>query len=403
MTALDLPLTIVADDLTGAADAVGAHGAHYRTSIVFDAGAADQDADIVAIDTATRYAAPDEARQTVASAFADALRAGRSVFKKVDSLLRGNIGAEIAAAASAMTGQEARSAFVLFAPAYPGVGRTTQHGVVHVGGTVASRCPFGGDAVRAIGADGVRAQRVPAALTLDALVVRLEALHHAGLDGAVIDAASDEDLALVVAANERLGFPTLLAGSGGLAGHVLPRRDSSRTPTTPAPAPGAARVLTVVGSYSDLARAQIDRLVDRGARHLQVPVSREAGTGLPTDVHHMHEDLVLTPDLAAPVDTGNALRVAASVAAAVVDIAEPFDAIVLTGGETARAVIDALGVRTLRVLGELEPGVVVSSAGAARPLLVTKAGAFGDAETLARAADHLRTQPHLTSQEMRTA
>jgi uncharacterized protein YgbK (DUF1537 family) len=69
------------------------------------------------------------------------------------------------------------------------------------------------------------------------------------------------------------------------------------------------------------------------------------------------------------------------------------EALFLTGGETARAVLGRLGVTGLRRLGEVEPGVIVSRAdgGAlAVRIIVTKAGAFGTEEALARVHALLR-------------
>jgi uncharacterized protein YgbK (DUF1537 family) len=56
---------------------------------------------------------------------------------------------------------------------------------------------------------------------------------------------------------------------------------------------------------------------------------------------------------------------------------------VCTGGETARAVLQAFGTGGLRLVGEIEPGVPLSLTDGARPLpVITKAGAFGRPDTL---------------------
>ena len=63
-------------------------------------------------------------------------------------------------------------------------------------------------------------------------------------------------------------------------------------------------------------------------------------------------------------------------------------AILLTGGETAIAVLRALGARGLRLTGEIEPGLALGAiAGGPFDGLVamTKAGGFGDAAALERA------------------
>ncbi|MGN6742194.1 MAG: nucleotide-binding domain containing protein, partial [Amnibacterium sp.] len=96
--------------------------------------------------------------------------------------------------------------------------------------------------------------------------------------------------------------------------------------------------------------------------------------------------VVLTPDPALPVDPRAAAATAAALGALASALASDFGALVLTGGETARAVLDALGVGRLDVVRELEPGVVLSRAPGLPVLLVTKAGAFGDAGSLVRVA-----------------
>jgi len=62
-----------------------------------------------------------------------------------------------------------------------------------------------------------------------------------------------------------------------------------------------------------------------------------------------------------------------------------------TGGETARSLCVALGVRSLRFEKELEPGLAAASGtGTPGPLLfAVKPGGFGDDDTWLRAADYL--------------
>jgi len=63
---------------------------------------------------------------------------------------------------------------------------------------------------------------------------------------------------------------------------------------------------------------------------------------------------------------------------------EQIGGLVLTGGETARAVLSRLGIRALRVVGEVETGVPILVAEGSGLPVVTKAGDFGDNETLLR-------------------
>ena len=60
----------------------------------------------------------------------------------------------------------------------------------------------------------------------------------------------------------------------------------------------------------------------------------------------------------------------------------------MTGGETAIAVLRALGASGLRLAGEIEPGLALGTL-AGGPfdglVVMTKAGGFGDADALVRA------------------
>ncbi len=60
--------------------------------------------------------------------------------------------------------------------------------------------------------------------------------------------------------------------------------------------------------------------------------------------------------------------------------------LVLTGGETAAAVLDAAGIRLLRVQGDVLPGLPLCRAidVPGFPDLITKSGGFGSPDTLLR-------------------
>lgn len=159
------------------------------------------------------------------------------------------------------------------------------------------------------------------------------------------DAESDQDLRRIVAQWE--GRDVLWAGSAGLM--------AALTAAMPKPRPRAVpniggRLLFVIGSYSQRAREQVDAL-------------RESGVS--SDSILVGEAEALARDIAGHRDRIGAL--------------------VVTGGDTARAVLDALGISALRVVGQVETGVPILFAAGPRPLLaVTKAGDFGDRETLLR-------------------
>jgi uncharacterized protein YgbK (DUF1537 family) len=385
---------IIADDLTGAADAAAAYGPTHTSSVILDVDGAWPDAEILSINTESRYLAGESAASAVTSAVGRALGQNRRVFKKIDSLLRGNVGVEVAATLARFT-KGGRNGLAIVAPAFPATRRTTHGGIVHVDGVQNTAGNFGGDVARALEAGGLTAEVVAgkSGRTPEELAFRLRDIQDRGIHAVVLDASTDEDLACIAAAAELLDFPALLVGSGGLAGHIAAGREG--VPARDALPRQITRTLTVIGSYSGLARQQIQELVEAGVEHIKLDHSQLDDPALPGELAQamLLNDVVLTPDPMGTVDKSQALVVAEALARATAAGIGHCDALVLTGGETATAVLGALGAGSFTVLGEIEPGVVMSLLPEPLPLLVTKAGAFGDAGTLARTKQFLTGTP----------
>ena len=400
---------IIADDLTGAADAAAAYGPTHTSSVMLDVGSPWPEAEILSINTESRYLAAEEAAAAVTSAVGRALEQDRRVFKKIDSLLRGNVGAEVAAALATATQGRGRG-LAIAAPAFPATGRTTLRGIVHVGGRQNIEGRFGGDVGGALAAGGLTVEVLAgeAGRTPEDLAAHLRDVQERGIDAVVLDASSDQDLQAIVAAADLLDFPALLVGSGGLAAHIASREEGS---ARNAQVRHVGRTLTVIGSYSSLARQQTEALVaaarlaellgrqhvaarhrgTAGAEHITLDHTALEGPAVARLVAEAmtRNDVVLTPDPMGTVDKAQALVVAEALARATAGGIGHCDALVMTGGETATAVLKALGAGSFTVLGEIEPGVVMSLLPEPLPLLVTKAGAFGDAGTLARTIQFL--------------
>jgi uncharacterized protein YgbK (DUF1537 family) len=112
-----------------------------------------------------------------------------------------------------------------------------------------------------------------------------------------------------------------------------------------------------------------------GAAPDQVAGARERGAALGLDTTAVSNRIAtVVGDVAAAVTERHGLQ-----------------GLILTGGDTAKAVCRRLGVTGLRLVRELEPGVPVSRlvGGPGLPA-VTKAGAFGNEQTLVRALHALK-------------
>ena len=128
---------IVADDLTGAADTGVAFLADDISVVVCWPDRVGQDgwlspiADVLAVDTRSRAASAEYARGVTADVVTVFRESGAAtLYKKIDSTLRGHVGVEVLAAINSW---HPRSIAVV-APAFPAAGRTTIGGRQHVGG-----------------------------------------------------------------------------------------------------------------------------------------------------------------------------------------------------------------------------------------------------------------------------
>lgn len=364
-------ILVLADDLTGAMDAAGpfaSRGLPARVVVRADEldAAALAGARVVAVNTASRHLPAALAAERVLAACA-AVRSEQFalVIKKVDSTLRGNVVAETLAA---LRGCERPRALV--ATAFPAQGRTVRAGVVYVGGVPLARTAFARDALS------------PALAT--PLIQAFE-----GQPVEVLDGHSDADLDAAAARGLAHARECLLVGSAGLTG-ALAR--ALAAPGFPAPEPRCrGRVLYVVGSRAEAAGEQCEALVQAGAVMLEAPDGHWHGEPPPGG------DLVLRATAADPSRPDDAEAVAARLARAALVLASGPDvgAVVVTGGDTALALLAEAGVACADVGGELMPGIAFAHLplpGGAR-WLVTKAGGFGGRDTLHAIGVRLRARP----------
>jgi 4-hydroxythreonine-4-phosphate dehydrogenase len=350
----------IADDLSGAAEVAQHLGGALHL-------AAGRYAGVAVVDLDTRHLPPDEAARRVAEALSRATP--QVVFQKVDSLLRGNLAAEVGAVRAA-------GRAVVVAPAVPSGGRVVLDGVPHIDGV-----PLGETAAWHLEAQPPPATLAEALRPLPTRPVGLAevrsgpraAFGRAIRDGEVpvCDAVTDDDLDRIVDAALELPAPALV-GSGGLAA-ALGRRL------------GPPPLLVVVGTAAPSAREQVDRLVADGATHVELGADKT-----PTDIERAlaHGPVVLTPQPG--IVPGRARELAGALGrlvGAVPSIASCD--LVLTGGETARRVLEALRVNALRPIGEIHPGAVHSVTGGGRSV-VTRPGSFGGPDSLVHIVRTLR-------------
>lgn len=319
-------LAIIADDLTGALDAAApfsriAGGVLAATGPEALGPALAAAPAVLAVSTRSREVPAGTARERVAQVLA-ALPAGTRVVKKIDSRLKGNIAAELEPFAPQP---------LVVLPAIPEFGRIVRGG--HLSGFgVAAPIP-----VRA-----ALGRRAGMALVPDTVT-------QADMRAAVAKAPTD----------------ALLVGARGMTQALAETLEVQPPPGPPLERP----ICFVVGSTDPITIAQVDRLraAVSALHHVQAP----AGRVPPRRGAAAAVTLVQATggEAAAPEEVG------ACLAAGAVPYLQGVRSMVLTGGATAEAVLDRLGVSILTVAGEALSGVVLCHAGG--QAIVTKSGGFG--------------------------
>ncbi len=403
---------ILADDLTGAADCAIAFARRGRRTCVQwgEAGSGAED-DVVSHDADSRQLGPEAAASRHAALLDRLHHPGRSIFKKIDSTLRGQPAAELAATLEGLRRRHG-AAFAILAPAFPATGRTTRDGRIMVEGRPLEETElWRRDRTYATGSlpAMLEGAGLPSA-TIALATVRAgpeslrEALAQAARAGAVavLDAESDDDLARIAEAGLAPGARASLVwvGSAGLA-HALAARETAPAAPSENISTGSGGTLVVVGSLAAASRAAARRLAgEAGVRHVPVApdlllaadeTERARCRNAVTAGVSAGDDVLVEVAMGEAPDLALGPRLADALGAWLAPAAPHLGGLVATGGETAAALLAHFRVDGLRLIDEIEAGVSLGlTRGALRVPIVTKAGAFGTPETLVRAVHHLR-------------
>lgn len=416
---------VVADDLTGAADTAVQFLPIAEHVLVFPSlrrfkqavGAKQLPRGDLAIGVSTesRHAGPTQAALRVRLAHRAALGLRpRLLFQKVDSALRGNPGAELAAYRAA-TGAPT----VLTTPAFPPSRRSVRGGVLYVGGLPLAESDAGRDprtpASESFVPTVLRRQTELAVETLSLQLVQHGAkelvsyLRTTKTGVALADAESPTDLAAIADAVLDAGLLHAVSGSAGLArelslllgqGNALPPRTIAAIDR---------RVLAVIGSPHPVARTQVERT---GGRIVTLPTeksgvprsrAREHAIGQLIEALHQERLAILRPPPLADAPPGR--ESADATALALASVARDLihfptasgerwtQAIVASGGDVAAALCERIRTDHIELVDQVFPGaplgILHGGLGDGLPI-VTKSGAHGPDDGLVQIIERLR-------------
>lgn len=421
---------VIADDLTGAMDAgVQLLEKNFVVRVALDLEQLSEwedKTDVVILSTESRNISEHLAYEKVSEALRKFEHQDCSIiYKKIDSTLRGNIGAELKAVL-----ENGQVDGIVMAPALPFNGRTTVNGVHYVYGSPLENTELAKDPYApvyeseisriiheqyqvSVGMMDIRAIRNGK----ESVVLEIQKNIKENKRLMVADAIDDGDLRNIVKACAEYQGRLLLCGSAGMFKYIAgmgqlksnPEYKCMHLPRRKKKAP----VLVLSGSPAKMSKLQIEKLEKECERafvlrcsvadclnekgqyekiceesaalaleklqagfHVVVDASGDSKEDILNEYQNRHEHLLTVRKKILQYLETIAVRAAGETS---------LRGLVLFGGDTAVAVTKKLGGRGMEIIREIEPyiplGILLDEKGSKIPV-VTKSGGFGREDSL---------------------
>ena len=409
-----IQLLMIADDFTGALDAGVQFASHGAKTIVITDTVSQwsqdvQNVDILVVDAETRHMPAQQAYDTVHRIVTQGVQAGiPHIYKKTDSALRGNIGAELSALLHASGEKQ-----LPFLPAFPQIGRCTKQGVHYIQDLPVAQSVFGKDPFEPVKES--RVDKLIAGQTQDPVTV-LPPLDYGDAlpeqEGILVfDSLSERDLSITAHRLMEGKKLAIMAGCAGFAA-MLPQLLGTNTLHHEPVLPKLdSRLLVLCGSVNPITQTQLDHAQasgflrlrmeprqklepdywgsDQGRQQLAqwLPLlqqgkhtiidSNDPGSNQPTADYAKAQGLTLE-DVR--------LRISGSLGQILKAISQENlpGTLLVTGGDTLMQCMNCMGIHEIEPLCEVEAGVVLSRfqyQGVSR-YVISKSGGFGKADLL---------------------
>lgn len=400
-----IKMLIIADDFTGALDTgvkFAEAGAKTKVMTKWDDNFPDDPSDVLVLCVPTRHDTPLDAYRKVRKVVEIADGRVGTIFKKSDSALRGNIGAEMAAVIEGCSAPHN----MYFVPALPAMKRITLGGVHYIDGVPVNESVFGHDPF-----EPVTESYVPE-LVRQQCTVRLKSVSiedaindtpHCDKRAILIyDCESDADMKAEVATLCKDGVPYLLAGCSGLAQELARNMGFDNKIESPKK---TGSLVVVCGSVNPISGKQMRYAEENGFSRIHLtsaqllddenklnPMAQglvlisAAGNGLVVDTLDAKKGMLETAD----EDERESLRKKISGRVGML-IKEMCDVgldsrLLIVGGDTLLAFATAIDCHEYQPICEVESGVVlfkVDYNGKAYEI-ISKSGGFGDEDLLVK-------------------
>lgn len=403
---------ILADDLTGAADcaiAFSRQGAEATVGWKNAYPAVNERTQIFSYNTDSRELTAKDSANLEQSILEKLWSPQVFLFCKIDSTLRGQPAAIIAATIEFLTKQTGRGIGIL-APAFPATGRLTKGGRVFVNNIELENTELWHRDHTYQTSD---MKKIIEDVGLNTIVIGTDELEQGGKEFGrcianhekentklvlIFDAKTQEDLQKIADYFSETDASHFFIGSAGLA-HAF----ATHYPAKPRKNIGALKlkggIMIVVGSLAEASRCAAKKLLaTRMVEHF--PISPEVllqdGGALKAIARNIVRTLDEGGDILVEITRGDHIdmslgaQLAKKLAMSLGGAGNYLAGFAATGGETATYLMDALGINGITLEDEIEAGVSLGiTRGKTQVPVATKAGAFGDENSLVRIFDRL--------------
>lgn len=433
-----LKYVIIADDLTGSND-TGVQFARYglKTFVLPSPHKVEEKiekigkhADVLVFNTESRADSPDIAYEKCRN-IATTLRRYdiEIVYKKVDSTMRGNIGAELDGVLDGF-GRE----IAFFTSAFPLNNRIVIGGYLLVNGLPVNLTAFALDPVSPVKeANVLRIIRKQSERNIglveysdvsqgvNTIREKVNELIKKRVNIIVFDVVSQEDLLNIAEAIKDYHRIAIYSGSAGLARELPKVFGETEKESEQRFSPRSGKVLMFSGSVNPLTLEQIEyakkmlgaEIIDIDAGKILKDEEEELTrvTRLVSDVINSENDAIILKTVKSQSDVTVTWNIGKKLGLSPKEISvkiahflgilarnilnehsREISGLILTGGDTAINVCESLNVVALEILDEIEPGVPIARAISETYkdlYIVTKAGGFGKENTIAKAIECL--------------
>ncbi len=355
-------IAVIADDFTGAAE-IGGIGIRHGFKVVIDTQvSADTQTDILVIATDTRSQSPEDAQQHIEKITGELLALKPDlIYKKIDSILRGNVAEELMAQLRASSQNRA-----LLIPANPGLRRIIREGIYYYNEIPLNEFDFTNgtshkkrNSSHVLDLIGEKARPITSVVSCD------DDLPSTGL---LIGNTSDS--ADLLGWAERVNSETLPAGGAGFFDAILSNLPGSGLhPTLPLDL-GKKKVY-VCGSAFAKSRELVQAARDSGHPVLYMPVDLFQGNLYESLFAKWTEDIIDCLQTRGMVilavdevnadgidDLSSKIKVAIATTVDITMSCSGIDELIVEGGATAHSIIQKLGYTKFYPTQELGPGTI---------------------------------------------